>query len=123
MAYVTKNFYKKVHGGKGKSEDLKGMIGAASVLIDALTHNRIRAMGFENLTAFQQGAVKKACCMIVDYMAQSGVMHGVEVDSLSLHDMRVATRRRKQRPWEAAGCGMWAWLTLMQTGLMRGNLI
>jgi len=123
MAYVTERHYKKMYGGKGQSEDLKGLIGAASAMIDGLTHNRIKAMGFENLTAFQQGAVKKACCMIVDHMEQSGGLPGVEVDSFSLHDMRVAMRRRRQRPWDAAGCGMWAWLTLMQTGLMRGSLI
>ncbi|MCL2376290.1 MAG: hypothetical protein FWC76_02725 [Defluviitaleaceae bacterium] len=123
MAYVTQNFYKKVYGGKGKSEDLKGLIEAASVLIDALTHNRIQAVGFKNLTAFQQGAVKKSCCLMVDHMVQNGVMPGAEVDSFSLHDMRVAMRRRRQRPWDAVGCGMWAWLTLLQTGLMRGSLI
>ncbi|MDR2183183.1 MAG: hypothetical protein LBE55_03320 [Clostridiales bacterium] len=121
MAYASLKHYKKVH--KGICEDnTKGRLAAASALIDALTHNRIQAAGFEGLTDFQKAAVKKACCLIVDHMAQSGAAMGADIDTFSLQDIRVRMRRRKLRPWEAAGCGLWAWLTLLQTGLMRGNL-
>jgi len=124
MAYVTQKHYRQVYKGICKDGDVKGLIAAASALVDVLTHNRIHAMGFENLTNFQRAAVKKACCLIVDYMVQtqSGAHMGADVDSFSLQDMRVHMRRRKLRPWEVAGCGLWAWTTLMQTGLMRRSL-
>ena len=120
MAYITEKYYKTAYGGNQADDSLKGRIVAATTLIDALTHNRIKAMGFDNLTPFQQKSVKKATCLIADHMANGGQMPGTDIQSYSLQDMRVNMRRRKQRPWEVAGCGMWAWFTLMQTGLMRG---
>ena len=120
MGYINKEFYKKRHKGKVADENLDALIGRASMLIDNLTHNRIEARGLEGLTSFQQRAVKRACCMIVDHMA-AGAAPGLGVDSVWMADMRINMRRDKQKPWEAAGCGMWAWMTLLQTGLMRGS--
>jgi len=122
MSYVTQKHYKNVYKSECLDGDVKGRLEAASVLIDALTHNRIQAAGFDNLTAFQKAQVKKACCLIADHMAQAGAAMGNDIDTFALQDMRVRMRRRRMRPWEAAGCGLWAWITLMQTGLMRGNL-
>ena len=122
MTYAGQKFYKNVHKGVLKDDGAKGRLAAASVLIDALTHNRIRDVGFENLTDFQKAAVRKACCLIADHMAQNGPTAGTDIDTFSIQDMRVRMRRRNLRPWETAGCGLWAWLTLMQTGLMRGEL-
>jgi len=36
--------------------------------------------------------------------------------------MQVNMKNKKLKPWEEAGCGVFAWMTLMQTGLMRGGL-
>ena len=122
MAYASQRHYKNVHKGVAK-DGVKELLAAASLLIDALTHNRIKAAGFESLTDFQRAQVKKACCLIADHMAKSGAhADGADISSFSLADMRVRMRQRRLRPWEAVGCGLWAWMTLMQTGLMRGNL-
>jgi len=122
MAYITEKYYAKTYGGKITGDGLAGLINRAAALIDMLTFNRIQAQGFDNLTAFQKKAVKRAACLIVDYMGASGERPGTDIESYWLQDMRINLRRRKLRPWEAAGCGMWAWMELMQTGLMRGNL-
>ena len=122
MAYVSEKYYLGSHGGTFAGDDLKGLIRRASELIDALTHNRIVAIGFDNLTNFQRKAVKRACCLIVDHMAAAGGAPSADIESFWMQDMRINMRRRKQKPWEAAGIGIWAWTTLMQTGLMRGNL-
>ena len=122
MIYASQKHYKNVHKGPCADGSVKERLAAASALIDGLTHNRIRAIGLENLTPFQRSAIKKACCLIADHMAQSGAAIGDDIDTFALQDMRVRMRRRKLRPWEAAGCGLWAWMTLMQTGLMRGSL-
>jgi len=122
MAYATVGYFEKVHRGVCR-EAAKERLEAASMLIDWLTHNHIVAVGFESLTKFQQSAVRKACCLIADYMARDDAAMRVDVDSFSLHDMQLRMRRRKMRPWEAAGCGQWAWTTLMSTGLMRRDVI
>ena len=129
MAYVSQKHYINVHHkgqgqgqGAAKGGNAKELLAAASALIDVLTHNRIKAVGFQNLTKFQKAAVKKACCLIADHMAQSDANIGTDIDTFSLQDMRVRMRQRRLRPWEAAGCGLWAWMTLMQTGLMKGVL-
>jgi len=118
MAYATVKHYRQVHKGACK-DGVRERLAVASLLIDALTHNRIGLAGFGKLTDFQKEQVRKACCLIVDHMAQNGVEP--DIDTFSLADMRVRMRQRRLRPWEAAGCGMWAWLTLAQTGLMRGS--
>ena len=118
MSYITERHYLKVYGGKVES-GLGELISRAAALVDALTHNRIRAAGFDSLTAFQKKAVKRAMCLMVDYMGAGGERPGADVASYWLNDMRINLRNRKLRPWEAAGCGMWAWIELMQTGLMR----
>ena len=121
MAYASQKHYKSVH--KGQCDNTaKERLTAAAALIDLLTHNRIRAVGFDNLTPFQKSAIRKACCQIADHMAQNNTTIDPDIDTFALQDMRVRLRRRKLRPWEAAGCGLWAWTTLMQTGLMRRDL-
>ena len=121
--YASQKYYMNVYKGAAGEGKAKELLAVASMLIDALTYNRIKAVGFKNLTDFQKASVKKACCLIADHMERSGTDIGAYVDSFSLQDMRINMRKRKARPWEAVGCGLWAWLTLTQTGLMRGNLL
>jgi len=121
MVYVSEKHYRNYHGGKYGGDDLAEQLMRASALVDALTHNRIVAVGFENLTGFQQKAVRKACCLIVDGQADSASPNA-DIESFMMQDMRINMRKRNVRPWEAAGIGVWAWTTLMQTGLMRGNV-
>jgi len=124
MAYVTEKYYSTTYGGKVSCDDLSELIKRAVSLVDVLTHNRIRDAGFDTLTAFQKKAVKTAVCLMVDYMGASGERPGADIESFWMNDMRINLRNRKLRPWEAAGCGMWAWLELMQTGLMyKGGLL
>ena len=121
MVYVSEKHYRNYHGGKYSGDDLGEQLKRASALVDALTHNRIVAVGFENLTGFQQKAVRKACCLIVDGPADATAPNA-DIESFMMQDMRINMRKRNVRPWEAAGIGVWAWMTLMQTGLMRGNV-
>ena len=61
MAYATYADYVET-GGTGAERDVLPMLDAASDAIDALTFNRIPAIGWERLTDFQRGKVVKACC-------------------------------------------------------------
>ncbi|MCL2752589.1 MAG: hypothetical protein FWE44_00390 [Defluviitaleaceae bacterium] len=120
MVYVTEKYYRK-HGRYG-GNDVGQLLHRAHCLVDFLTHNQIPARGFKNLTKYQQSAVRKSICLMVDFFANVDGMAASNIASYSLHGMRVHHRQSKQRPWEAAGCGMWAWFTLLSTGLMRGAM-
>ncbi|MDR2167533.1 MAG: hypothetical protein LBE35_06770 [Clostridiales bacterium] len=119
MRYINEDFYRNKHGGTYDGAGLKALILRAEGLADALTYGRIRAAGFENLTKFQKAAVKRACCLMVDYFTNVDGQPSADVQSYSVADMRVYNRKRRERPWEVAGCGMWAWMELLSTGLMQ----
>jgi hypothetical protein len=123
MRYISEKYYRKTYGGLYEGEGLKGLILRAEGLVDALTHGRVAARGLEGLTEFQRAAVKRACCLMVDYFVNADGGPSADVQSYSIADMRVWNRRRAERPWEIAGCGMWAWMELAKTGLMRGVAI
>jgi hypothetical protein len=86
-----------------------------------LTHGCIKEIGFENLTAFQQNRIRRAVCLMIDHFAEEGAA-GTDFASYAMPEIRVTRHRRKEKPWEIVGCGMWAWFVLMSTGLMRGVL-
>jgi len=117
--YASEKYFKNKFKGKYSGDDLQTWLKWAADVVDILTLNRIKAKGFAELTKFQQKSIRDACCLIVEHTA-SGDGPNTDIDSFWMQDMRINMRRRKQRPWEAAGIGMWAWLKLQQTGLMRG---
>ena len=119
MKYVSEKYYKK--HGRHKGDDLPQLLHRAHCLVDFLTHNQIQARGFDNLTTFQKSAIRKSICLMVDFFANVDNAPWASIASYSMHGIRVHHRREAQRPWEVAGCGMWAWLTLQSTGLMRGD--
>lgn len=117
--YIDKNYYKNEFGGKYDEDDLSRLIERAGILVDVLTHGRVRARGLEGLTKFQAGSVRQAMCFMVEHFVNTDGAPSADVESYSMSDMRVWNRKRNLRPWEAYGCGMWAWQMLMGTGLMR----
>lgn len=54
------------------TEGIKKALSRASDQIDSLTYNRIVAIGFDNLTQFQQKNVKKAVCQQSDFVFKYG---------------------------------------------------
>lgn len=72
MSYATPQDYEQYGAGLIPAEKLEQALSRASDQIDALTYNRIKARGFENLTPFQQENVKKAVCRQADFWHQYG---------------------------------------------------
>lgn len=70
MPYADYDWYRDVFGGQA-GEGIALYLDRASDAIDALTFNRIRAIGWDNLTEFQQGQVRKACCVQADFLAEN----------------------------------------------------
>ena len=124
MRYVDESFYFGEFVGEfaGEAKVLAALIARAEDLVDTLTHGRILAVGIEGLTKFQRAAVRRACCLMVDYFDNVDGLPSSDVVGYSMEGVRVWNRQRRQRPWEVAGCGMWAWHTLMSTGLMRASV-
>lgn len=121
--YVDEKMCLEVYKGgfKGGEGELNRLLARACDMVDALTHGGARAK-WDILTDFQRERVQRAVCLMVDHF--TGMDGGVgPVESYSIGDMRVWNRRKKrENPWDVAGCGFLAWSTLMQSGLMKGVL-
>ena len=67
--YADVEYYKQAY--KGSLEDVEKALMQASRHIDTLTFNRIVAIGFENLTEYQQGIVKECACLMADWETEN----------------------------------------------------
>ncbi|MGN0299226.1 MAG: hypothetical protein ACI4C1_08625 [Lachnospiraceae bacterium] len=67
-SYVTADFYEDEYEGEIIPYDgLDKMLNQASRHIDSLTYNRIRGLGFDNLTDFQQEVIKEVICLQAEF--------------------------------------------------------
>ena len=65
--YADLEFYKETYKGTLEDAKIEKALQQASRHIDTLTYNRIVAIGFENLTEFQQGIIKECECLMADW--------------------------------------------------------
>lgn len=73
MAYVDSLYYKlNFKNNIFSDENIANRLERASDQIDVLTYNRIRGIGFENLSPFQQDKIKKAVCLQAEFIEQYG---------------------------------------------------
>jgi hypothetical protein len=79
--YVDSDYYKNTYKGiLIPDNEISNRLETASDSIDDLTYNRITAIGFENLTTFQQDKIKKAVCIQADFLYQYGDYMNLPVD-------------------------------------------
>ena len=85
--------------GIGSDDALGPLLDQASDAVDALCYGRIRKIGFENLTEFQQEKVKKAVCYHAAFLcAYSDLLsspfssYGINGVSMSLDTGKVITQ-------------------------------
>ena len=69
--YTTGEYDKNVYKGNLDDKDAEMGLKKASRHIDTLTFNRIVAVGFENLTEYQQGIIKECECMMADWETEN----------------------------------------------------
>lgn len=65
--YADVEYYKNTYKGTLEDADIEKALQKASMHIDTLTFNRIVAIGFENLTEYQQGIIKECACLMADW--------------------------------------------------------
>lgn len=69
--YVSVEYYLQQFGDK-ITDDISSFLEKAQEKIDSITFNRIVAIGFNNLTDFQQEKIKKAICYQAEYIFENG---------------------------------------------------
>ena len=69
--YADIEYYKTTYKGKLDDADVEQALQKASRHIDTLTYNRIVAIGFENLTEYQQGIIKECSCLMADWETEN----------------------------------------------------
>lgn len=70
--YADKEYYTETYGGSliGE-EELTRQLNKASRQIDTLTFCRIREIGFERLTVFQQDQIQYVTCLLADFIYEN----------------------------------------------------
>lgn len=83
--YADIEYYKTTYKGKLDDADVEQALQKASRHIDTLTYNRIVAIGFENLTEYQQGIIKECSCLMADWETENADYINSLLSSYSLN--------------------------------------
>ncbi len=71
-------------------ETTEAALRTASRHVDTLTFNRIRAAGFDNLTAWQQGVVKEVVCRQARFETEYADLIGSVLSSYSINGVSMS---------------------------------
>lgn len=82
--YATAEDYAALFPGE-EPENLSETLRTASRHVDTLTFNRIVAVGFENLTAFQQEIVKEVVCRQASFELENADLIGSVLSSYAIN--------------------------------------
>lgn len=91
--YVDKKYYSdEFKGNKVPINEIEKYLRLAQEKIDSITCNRIVAIGFNNLTKFQQEKIKDAICYQAEYIYVNGYNDedNRDVSSYSVLDISVS---------------------------------
>lgn len=98
--YVAKEYYYDEFGGKTvQLDEIDKYLKLAQEKIDDITFNRIVAIGFDNLTEFQQTKIKDAVCYQADHILKNGYNceNKQEIASYSVLDISVTPREKTEK--------------------------
>lgn len=70
--YIDYSYYTKEFKGTLISEKEQSLLDEASDEVDDMCFGRIRGKGFENLTEYQQGLIRKAICKQAEFKKKYG---------------------------------------------------
>lgn len=90
--YVDKKYYSdEFKGNKVPINEIEKYLKLAQEKIDSITFNRIVAIGFNNLTKFQQEKIRDAICYQAEYIYKNGYNNedNRDVSSYSVLDISV----------------------------------
>lgn len=96
MAYVDCDYYKNTYKGAMDEETATKFLEEASDEVDKLTYGRIRKKGFQNLTEYQQGLIKKAVCYQADFISKYGEYLNMPIDGYSAGGISLSFSKENQ---------------------------
>ena len=88
--YADYEYYSVEYYGQMPQEEATSALKQASRHIDALTFNRIKGRGLDNLTEFQQGIIKEVACMMADFEHNNADMINSLVNSYSINGASIS---------------------------------
>ncbi len=91
--YVDEKYYSdNFNGNKLPKDEIEKYLMLAQEKIDSITYNRIVAIGFNNLTKFQQEKIRDAICYQAEYIYVNGYNNedNRDVSSYSVLDISVS---------------------------------
>lgn len=83
--YANAEYYKNTYKGNLEDADVEKALNKASRHIDTLTYNRIVAIGFDNLTEYQQGIIKECECLMAEWETENADYINSMLSSYSLN--------------------------------------
>lgn len=88
--YVSPEYYQETYKGSVIPEkELEAALSRASRHVDSLTYNRIRKLGFSNLTEFQQDVIRETVCEQADFEYENADEIRTVLSSYSLNGASV----------------------------------
>ena len=89
MSYATYEEYVSYGGQEQAGDVITNILEESSININKACYGRIEGMGFDTLTSYQQGLIKRAVCTQADFMAIYGEfidspMSGFSAGSISM---------------------------------------
>lgn len=120
--YADVGYYLAQYHGEAMSDNntIGKLLSLAEIKVDEVTFNRIGAIGFANLTEFQQEKIRQAVCRQADYISENGY-DDAGIQSFSILDISI-TAKQGTKAYERAGMCPVAFALLRQTGLMNRGL-
>ena len=117
VSYLCKEFTPEEINAVGDGNTWKNLIRQACIRIDEVTFNRIKGVGFEHLTPFQQDCIRKAVCYQAKYISEHGYDES-EISSYSVGSISASVDSGKTVA-QNYGLDSLAYSILKQTGLMN----
>lgn len=87
--YVDFDYYSKVYGGTVAEAEITPDLKQASRDVDTLTFGRIRAVGFENLSEYQQEIIRECCCQMADFANENADVLNNLLSSYSINGVNL----------------------------------
>lgn len=83
--YADYEYYAGEYGGTMEREEAEKALERASDDLNALCFGRIDARGFERLKAFQQGKIRRACCLQADFLHDNADALDSSIESYAIN--------------------------------------
>lgn len=104
-------------------EKVESLLKNASRHIDILTYNRIVAVGFENLTAFQQGVISEVCVELANFEYENADVIETVLQSYSINGVSMTFGNSwNVKVISGVAMPMYLYQRLLSTGLCYGGI-